>query len=256
MSGELFPEILTKRDVGDWVWPSTNAYGIPDLLSSLQPRGLELPLNRWGAQARKNRVEGCTFHFYCDDYRFTGLWKDPTPIVNSGCRAIVAPNFSTNSDMPRAVVLAYQYMKMWISRWAQSYGIEVWADLGWEKHQLEYALLGVPKSYRAFATYIYKRDYDIEDWLFPQYDAAINHAGTDEILFLVYGGEEEVQKLCQERGWLWTPAHQQAYLRNVGGTKVREGKSPKLPRQRGNKQMEKGIVIEDMRKTATLMDWC
>lgn len=255
MSGELFPEILTKRDVGDWIFPSSNYYGIPDLLSSLQPRGLELPVNRIGAKARKCRVEGQTLHGYTDDYRINGLFKDPSWLINSGCRALVEPNFSTNGEMPKAVALSYVYAKRWIARWAQSYGIEIWVDLAMNEHHADIALLGVPNGWKAYATYTHITGYD-DERLFRQYDQAVAHAGTDEILFWVYGGEDHIQELCQERGWLWTPAHQQAYLRNVGGTKVREDKQPKLPRKRGNRQMEKGIMIEDMRKTATLMDWC
>lgn len=255
MSAEIFHEIVSRQDIGDWTFPSSNFYGIPDLLPSLQPRGLEHPFNRWGTTARRNRVEGQTIHFYTDDYRFTGLWKDPSPIVNSGCRAMVVPNFSTNGGMPAVVVLAYQYMRMWIARWAQSHGIEVWADLGLEKMHLDKALLGVPHGWRAYATYTYTRGYDPEETLFPQYEAACKHAGTDEILFLVYGGEEKIQELCQDRGWLWHPAHQQAYLRNVGGTKVRVEKGPKMPRQRASKSLEKRITIEDMPKNKTLESW-
>ncbi|MCK9568954.1 DUF4417 domain-containing protein [Candidatus Pacearchaeota archaeon] len=257
MSGELFPEILTKKDIGDWIWPSSNYYGIPDLLSSLQPRGLELPVNRIGAKARKCRVEGQTLRGYTDDYRINGLFKDPSWLVNSGCRALVEPNFSTNGEMPKAVALSYVYAKRWIARWAQSYGIEIWVDLAMNERHSDIALLGVPKDWKAYATYTYITGYD-DEWLFRQHDQACKHSSMDEkdgLMFWVYGGEDHIQELCQERGWLWTPAHQQAYLRNVGGTNVREDK-PKMPRQRGNRKLEKGIVIEDMRKTVTLMDWC
>lgn len=254
MSGEIFHEILNKAQVGDWKWPSTNEYGIPDLLPSLQPRTLELPINRWGVVARKTRVEGSTYHFYCDDYKFTGLWKDPTPIVNSGCRAICAPNFSTNGDMPKAVVLAYLYMSKWICRWAQSYGIEVWADLALNEEWYDLAFLGVPKSYKAYSTFVYTRDYNFKE-LEDQYELACKHAGTDEgLLFLVYGGEHDTQAKCQARGWLWTPAHQQAYLRNIGGTKQRQ---PKLPKSVSNGRLGKKIeACIDKPKVANLLDWC
>lgn len=256
MSGELFPEILTKKDIGDWIFPSSNYYGIPDLLPSLQPRGLELPVNRIGAQARKNRVEGQTLHGYTDDYRINGLWKDPSWLVNSGCSALVEPNFSTNGEMPKAIALSYVYAKRWIARWAQSYGIEIWVDLAMEACHHDIALLGVPKGWKAYATYTYLRGYDIDEWLMPQYELAVKNAGTSEILFWVYGGEEQIQELCQEKGWLWTPAHQQAYLRNVGGTKVRKEKQPRMPRQRGIKALEKDMIIEEMvPKYKTLEQW-
>lgn len=246
MSGELFSEILTKKDVGDWIFPSSNYYGIPDLLPSLQPRGLELPVNRIGAKARKARVEGQTLHGYTDDYRINGLWKDPSWLINSGCRALVEPNFSTNGEVPKTIALSYVYAKRWISRWAQSYGIEIWVDLAMNERHCDIALLGVPQGWRAYATYTYTTGYD-DERLFKQHDLAVKHAGTEEILFWVYGGEDRIQELCQEHGWLWTPAHQQAYLRNVGGTKIRKPKTLK--------QLEKKIKIEDNHKM-TLEMFC
>lgn len=245
MSGDLFPEILTKKDVGDWIFPSSNIEGIPDLLPSLQPRGLELPINRIGAKARKCRVEGQTLHGYTDDYRINGLWKDPSWLINSGCRALVEPNFSTNGEMPKVIAKSYVYAKRWIARWAQSYGIEIWVDLAMNEHHADIALMGVPKGWKAYATYTYITGYD-DEWLFRQHKQAVDHAGTDEIMFWVYGGEGHVQELCQENGWLWTPAHQQAYLRNVGAVKVREDKPKSL------KQLEKKIKIEN----ASLEKWC
>jgi hypothetical protein len=253
MSGELFPEILTKfdnqlskGDVGDWIFPSSNSEGIPDLLPSLQPRGLELPINRWGTIARKTRMDGGTFHFYTDDYRFNALWKDPSDIINSGCRAIVEPNFSTNGDMPKVIAKSYVYAKRWIARWCQSYGIEIWVDLAMNDHYYDIALLGVPKGWKAYSTFLYTRDYDFKE-LEDQFSLACDHAGTDEIMFLVYGGEHDTQAKCQARGWLWAPAHQQAYLRNIGGTKQRQPPTMKA--------LEKQIKIESP-KLATLMDWC
>lgn len=238
-----FDDIITKSDIGDWIFPSSNYYGIPDLLPSIQPRGLELPINRWGAKARSHRVEGQTVHFYTDDYRFSGIWKDPSAIINCGCRAMVEPNFSTNGEMPKAVALSYVYMKRWLARWAQSYGIEVWVDLAMESCHHDIALLGVPKGWKAYATYTYTTGYDLDEWLFPQYDFAVKHAGTDEILFWVYGGEEDVRVLCRDRGWLWSPAHQQAYHRNVGGQKVRK------PKTKSTKYLERQIKIEYLENT-------
>ena len=253
MSGEIFHEILSRCDVGDYKFPSSNYYGIPDLLLSCQPIGLELPVNRWGAKARKERLEGQTIHFYADDYRFTKLWLDPSNIVNCGCNAMVEPNFSTNGEMEKVVALSYVYMKRWIARWAQAQAkpIKIWVDLAMAEEHADIALLGVPKGWKAYATYTYITGYD-DERLFRRHDQAIQHAGTDEILFWVYGGEEHIQELCQEHGWLWTPAHQQAYLRNVGGTKMRQAKMPKSV---SNGRLGKKLSIEEP-KMMTLEDWC
>jgi hypothetical protein len=256
---------LSIKDVGDWIWPSSNSEGIPDLLLSPQPRGLRLPVNRWGAKARKERVEESTYQFFSDDYRFEGLWRDPTPIINSGCRAVVEPNFSTNGEMPRAVAKWFIYAKRWLARYWQSYDIEIWVDLAVNEWHSDIALLGVPKwhydangdfqpGYRAYATYTYITGYD-DERLFRQYDQAVKNAGvttSEGLLFWVYGGEEHIQELCQEQGWLWTPAHQQAYLRNVGGNKMRQ---PKMPKSVSNGRLGKKLKVEEKQLT-TLELWC
>lgn len=219
------PKSLSKDDVGDWIFPSSNEFGIPDLLPSMQPRGLELPVNRWGATARKCRIENCTYHFYTDDYRFEGLWRDPTGPINAGARACVEPNFSTNGEMPRAVALWYVYAKRWLAKFWQTHGIEIWVDLAMTERYRDIALLGVPHEYKAYATYTYTKGYD-DDWLYKQHEMAVKHSG-DDIMLWVYGGEEHTEQLCRENGWLWTPAHQQSYLRPMSGKKVRELKMPK-----------------------------
>jgi len=209
---------LKSTDVGDWIFPADNAFSVPLLLKDVQPRGLECPTNRWGARARRDRVEGGTFHFYTDDYRFESLWKNPVPLVNSGCHAVAETNFSTNDEMPFAVFLWHLYRKRWLSRYWQSYGIEIWADLAVAPRYRQYALLGVPKGWKAYATYSFG-SHGIEK-VIAEAELAYNHAKTYEILLWVVCGEPEDLEVCRDHGWIGTPAHQQAYLRNVGGKKA------------------------------------
>ncbi|MCP1392340.1 MAG: DUF4417 domain-containing protein [Methanothrix harundinacea] len=215
---------LKSSDVGDWVWPTDNEMAIPLLLKDVQPRGLELPTNRWGARARRDRVEGGTYHFYTDDYRFESLWKNPAPVVNSGCNAVAETNFSTNSEMPFPVFLWHLYRKRWLARYWQSYNIEIWADLAVAPRYLDFALLGIPKGWRAYATYSFG-SHGIEK---VEAEAALaEERAGGEILLWVVCGEESDLEICQDHGWIGTPAHQQAYLRNVGGKKaVRYSEEP------------------------------
>lgn len=211
--GEAEPEYV---DVPDALFPSDNEWGVPLLDRDLQANGLVLPVNRWGTFGRKTRMAG-TYHFYTDDYRFEGVWADPTPVLTSGCVALVEPNFSTNDDMPRVVVLWHIYRKRWLARFWQSFGVRIWVDLAIAPKHRDLSLLGVPKGWKAYATYTYSRDYDPQ-WLMADWAQAVEHAGTESILFWVYGGNESTEAMCRERGWLWTPAHQQAYFRNVRAT--------------------------------------
>lgn len=208
---------LKGSDVGDWIWPTDNDFSIPLLLKDQQPRGLELPTNRWGARARRDRVEGGTFHFWTDDYRFEALWKNPAQVVNSGAHAVAETNFSTNDEMPLAVFLWHLYRKRWLSRYWQSYGIEVWADLAVAPRYRQYALLGVPKGWKAYATYSFG-SHGI-DAVITEAALAEEHSGGDPLIWVVCGEPEDLE-VCRERGWIGTPAHQQAYLRNVGGKKA------------------------------------
>jgi hypothetical protein len=185
-------------------------------LLSRQPKKLDTPINRWGTQARSKRIDGGLIHFYTDDYKFTGILNDPLVVLKTGCVSIIEPNFSTNDNMRRAVVQYYIYLKRYLARTWQEYGLNVWVDLAVAPRHRDLALLGVPKGYRCYATYTYTKDYNIE-WLHQDFEQALKHSEMDEkdLLFYVYGGNKDVEKLCSERGWLWTEAHQQAYHHNV-----------------------------------------
>ena len=79
--------------------------------------------------------------------------------------------------------------------------------------------LGIPKGWKAYATYSFG-SHGIEK-VTAEAELAYNHAGTDEIhLWIVCGEESDLGRVCRQRGWIGTPAHQQAYLRNVGGKRA------------------------------------
>ncbi len=190
---------LTRHDVPDMVFPTDNDWGVPLLDAKLQATGLVAPFVRWGTGSRRTRHSG-TNHFYTDDYRFSALWDDPAPVVNSGCSAVVEPNFSIYIDMPAAVALWAVYRKRWLARFWQMYGIRVFADLNVAENHADLNLLGIPKGWRSWATRGYTERMDST---IREYERAVVHAGTDDILFLVYGGGKQVEALCRKRGWLW-----------------------------------------------------
>jgi len=198
------------------IYPSDNEYEIPQLLLNKQPKGLDTPINRWGTQARSKRIDGGLIHFYTDDYKFNGILNNPLIVLKTGCLSIVEPNFSTNDDMRRAIVLYYIYLKRYLARTWQEHGLDVWVDLAIAPRHRDLALIGVPIGYRCYATYTYTKDYDIE-WIYKDFEQALKHSQMDEtnILFWVYGGNEDVQKICADHGWLWSAAHQRAYHHNL-----------------------------------------
>lgn len=211
---------MTRADVPDAIFPTDNEYGIPLLKASLQPSMLVSPFCAWGekAGARTRRISG-TWHFYTEDYRFQALWSDPSPVLNSGCVAIVEPNFSCYTDMPMAVGLYRIYQKRWLARFWQEHGVKVLVDLNVAPPFAALNLLGVPHGWRAWATRGYAGR--LEDTA-AELAIAREHAGTDDLLFVVYGGGKAVRAWCQQHGVVWFP--EQRDLARGRFTEVEGGK--------------------------------
>lgn len=195
---------LARCDVPDALWPSGNEWDVPDLSLQWQADAVHLPIMLWGAVKRKTQMRG-TWLFYTDDYRFKALWKDPSPVVNTGCVAVVEPNFTIGPQTPQAVALWHIYRKRWIARWWQTYGLRVFVDVNVDVEWFgDIMLLGVPRGWRAYAT----RGYTSRmAKTVGEYKLACDHAGTDDVLFLVYGGGKAVKLLAKQRGWIWVPEH-------------------------------------------------
>lgn len=195
---ETEPEV-TRADVPDALWPTDNDYGVPLLDLSLQAKAFDQPAAIWGATTRKTRMAG-TWLFYTEDYRYEALWADPSPVLNTGARAAVEPNFSAYSNMPFAVALWQIYRKRWIARWWQQYGLPIWVDLNVAEVHAELNLCGVPDGWHAFATRGYTERLDATH---REYELAQRKAGEQTPLFLVYGGGKAVKAECNRMGWLW-----------------------------------------------------
>ena len=185
------------------MFPTNNEWGIPTLNVDLQATNLVAPALIWGGYgtSRTSRVSG-TWLFYTEDYRMEALWKDPTPVLNSQCHAAAEPNFSCYEDMPMAFGLYQIYRKRWIARFWQSKGLPVIVDLNVSPKFYEFNMLGVPQGWRAYSTRGYTGRIDALD---AEYDMAVNRAGTNDVLFIVYGGGKAVRAKCLERSWSWLP---------------------------------------------------
>ena len=193
-------------DVPDARWPSDNEWDIPSLDSDMQAVGLDMPAYLWGAVRRTAGMKG-TWLFYCDDYRFEAPWKEPSTVVNTGCAAIVEPNFTIGTQTPRAVAIWQIYRKRWLARWWQSCGIKTIVDMNVDTETFrDLMLLGVPHGWKAYATrgYVSRMPATI-----AEYDLACEHAGTKDILFVLYGGGKQCAELARERGWPHLSEHMQ-----------------------------------------------
>ena len=185
----------------DMAFPSDNTYGIPSLVPQGNLAGIPMPCERWGRYARGSFNPG-SLHFYTDDARFESVWQHPEWIVESKVSAIIEPNVSTHPTTPLAYALWGIYRKRWLARWAQQYGVFVFVDLNVEPMFYEYNLLGVPKGWKHYAT----RGYDTKaELLASDYECAVKHAGTEQVVFVVVGGGTGTRACCIENGWIHIP---------------------------------------------------
>jgi hypothetical protein len=190
-----------RDDVPDAVWPSDNRWGIPLLDIAQQATQIDLPLHKWGTYARTARNMAGTVHFYTDDYKFTALWEDPTPVINGGYVNACEPNYSINVQMPAAVALYRIYQKRWIARYWQAYGVHVIADLHVGGQHRELNALGIPQGYAAFCTRSYESDGMVEE-LETDYAQAVSIRGGEDLQFLVVGGGNLTAEVCAKHAWV------------------------------------------------------
>lgn len=192
--------LFCQRLMGDFVYPSDNEWGIPVLLMENQPVHVELPINPWGAESRYKKMMTC-YHFYVDDYRFEALFKDPMPLLMSGCKQIVEPNCSIHDNTPAPFALWQIYRKRFLARYLQECGLQVFADLNVSHRFAEFNRLGIPDGYNAFFTR------GVTGWI-PNLELNLQMAqrisGLDRPNLCVYGGGKDVEEWCHK--------HQLAYI--------------------------------------------
>lgn len=193
---------LSAGEVPSVVWPTDNELGIPLLDPAMQADSVPAPILTWGSVKRTTPNVGGSWLFYTEDYRYTSLWSDPKPIVNSGCAVAAEPNFSCYEDMPSAVAHWRIYQKRWLARWWQTQGIRILVDLNVAPRYAQVNLFGVPSGWKAYATRGYvSRLPQME----AEYEMACNQAQTSQILFVIYGGSRKLRKYCEMRNWHWIP---------------------------------------------------
>ena len=174
---------------------------------------LDYPL-AYGSVKRVGDYHGRTIHFYVDDKRFNSLgnaieygqafwklWERPERVWKSGAPSFCEVNFSTSNAQPYYRALAQIGKKRHLSRYFQEHGMRCWVDLNVAPKYQEMNMLGVPLGWRAYSTRIHKND--TLDTIIGQAELAESQAGTDNILFAVYGNRKEIEALCQRRGWFY-----------------------------------------------------
>lgn len=194
-------EQIVPQGVPNCWFATDNEWGIPVLDSRLQADFLDTPVNLWGTTGRTKKMLG-TYLFYVDDYRFTGLWKNPQKLINSGCVTASEPNITVTMDTPKAYVITATYCKRWIARYWQEHGIRILVDMNVPTEFEEINFLGVPRGWRSYCTHGYN---DRIEALEYEFRSACKHADSPDIFWVVYGGGFPVKEYCQRRNWLYIP---------------------------------------------------
>lgn len=202
------------------LFSSSNEWGVPDLDPDMQPSDLALDWLKWGAQARTAQHSG-GIHFYADDYKFSAIWDKPDDLISTGCKVAIEPNFSTWTEMPRALAIADIYRKRWLARYWQENGVEIAVDVN-VCHGLQgLNFLGVPKSWRFFATR-YLAGYDDGeltgiDAITADWQNICAYTESEDCTLLVYGGGPSIFEGAPKQ-WIWIPEHNDK-VRGRGGQK-------------------------------------
>lgn len=88
-------------------------------------------------------------HFFVDDYQFVRLWNKPDIYLDNlrRFRFVLTPDFSTYSDMPRAMQIYNHYRKHWISRYLTEHNIAVIPTISWSTpDSFEWCFDGEPRG--------------------------------------------------------------------------------------------------------------
>lgn len=185
----------------DAIFPSDNDIEIPTLRLDMQAELCDIPFVCWGEQRRTFKMNGAgTLHFYTDDYRFKTIYDHPESIADMQPRNIVEPNYSLFMETPIAFGMQAVYKKRFIARSLQQVGIRIIVDLNVASKFYKLNMLGVPMGWRAFATRGYSNRLD---YLHFEHKLATDWAGTDDILFVVYGGGKICKDFCKEKGAIY-----------------------------------------------------
>lgn len=198
-------EAVKNADEAERKYPlfiSNNDWGVPLLDINMQCLKKHTLIETWGRNSRHNTRMPGMWHFYTDDYRFTGIWRDPDVLVKTGAMAAIEPNFSTSDIHPKAEVLYNIWRKRWLAKYWQFNGIETVVDLNVDMDFWELNLLGVPKGWKSYATRWYARFDDI----YWQFEQAKKHAESDDITFFVFETKtKDVEEICKKHGWIFVP---------------------------------------------------
>ncbi len=130
------------------LFPSSNAYGIPDLQHTSIER-IPAWLVPYRQRIRINEpLDDGAVHFFLDDYRFEKVWNRPRQALSalSPYQTVLTPDFSLYRDWPLMLQLWNTYRNRWCGRFWQEQGFTVIPTISWSTAvSYDFCFLGVPR---------------------------------------------------------------------------------------------------------------
>lgn len=204
---EFFPGTLQLQDDMDITQKGmlTGPWGIPAIRTDrlMQPDDVPADLDSWAGSATRdwpNEDQWWLYNygvdstsgmrdiskiilafFTWDDY-FEKWWGQPskytTKVINSSIKYIVTPDFSMDTEMPKAMCLYQLYRTRWLSRFFQEAGLTLLPHVTWPDGDIDflrdYSLKTMPKHVPVLCTQLQTFDRDKVnggvDHLKAQYD--------------------------------------------------------------------------------------
>lgn len=124
----------------------SGGYDIPAILGTKT-----LPkVNEWlnFRDNRKNNPANNGLHFFLDDYRFENVWKQPDRYIErlKKYAAVLSPDFSIYTDMPKALQIYQHYRKQWLGAYWQKCGVNIIPTVGWsDAESFDFCFEGIPR---------------------------------------------------------------------------------------------------------------
>ena len=193
-----------------YLFPAEPDFDIPFLDLSMQVEKVELPFMIYSMQRTAKalpRGEVATLAFYAEDVTFEKFWKNPNLVVEYRVKNAVEINFSTDGQAPRAYNLWQIYRKRWLARYWQSKGIRTMVDVCVHRSAWNDMLLGVPEGWRSYCNRgnVFTNAEETRKEYLDNFALCAEKAGTDDIVYMIYGGGNVVKELCSEQKWVWVP---------------------------------------------------
>jgi len=222
---ERSPFVVTT----DAIFPSSNKWGIPDLMPEMLagedciPTGVydkkpnpdadppnENRLFIYGAYSSKDDTRGGVLAFYTHDENFENIWTDAhkigvEKIMGGGWKAVMVPDFSKHMKAPLILQLYEEYRSRWCARFWQELEIKIIPHLSWtDERTWDVAFGTVPKGAPVVSTQCrsqgggrYVRWTEANDekrkWFYDGLRAAVETIQPKH--FLIYGGAEHYDRL-------------------------------------------------------------